>query len=82
MSALKLTVDTDLSDKANIFPAGTVKLFILTVVHSTASETSSNEEIVPTHGELAAVESLRTDKTDMSNRKFILVLWWTMPPFC
>ena len=52
--ALKLTVDPDLRDKENICPAGTVKLFILTVVHSTASETSLREAIVPTHGEVAA----------------------------
>lgn len=42
-----LTVVPDASSRLNVSPAGTVNEFILTVVHLTASDTSSSEDIVP-----------------------------------
>ena len=47
---LRFTTEPVRSFRTNPWPAGTVKLLIFTVVHFTASEMSSNDEIVPVHG--------------------------------
>lgn len=42
-----VTVEPDANSRLNVSPAGTVKLLMTTVVHLTASDTSSMEEMVP-----------------------------------
>ena len=44
-----VTVEPDARSSSNVSPAGTVKPLMTTVVHLTASETSSREEMVPVH---------------------------------
>lgn len=44
-----MTVDPVASLRVNVCPAGTVKELIMTVVHSTADDTSSKVEMVPVH---------------------------------
>ena len=53
-----LTVAPVASLRARVSPAGTVNELMLTVVHLTASSTSSKDEIVPVHGVEAAYVNL------------------------
>ena len=47
--ARMLTVVPSARARLSVLPAGTVNELMFTVVHLTASETSSSDEIVPTH---------------------------------
>lgn len=48
-----VTVEPDAKLRLSVSPAGTVKLLMTTVVHLTASDTSSKEEMVPVQSEAA-----------------------------
>ncbi len=58
----KLTVVPSARLKSNVLPAGTVNAFMFTVVHLTAAETSSSDEIVP-------VQSVAEGAATMNGRK-------------
>ena len=56
--SLMVTVEPDARSSSNVLPAGTVKPLITTVVHLTASETSSREDMVPVHAAPSATSSV------------------------
>ena len=53
-----VTVEPDARSSSNVLPAGTVKPLMTTVVHLTALETSSREEMVPVHAAPSATSSV------------------------
>ena len=55
-----LTVVPSARERSNVFPAGTVNELMFTVVHLTAAETSSKDEMVPVQS-VAAGAAVTTD---------------------
>ena len=53
-----VTVEPDARSSSNVSPAGTVKPLMTIVVHLTASETSSREEMVPVHAAPSVTSSV------------------------